>query len=213
MKFTVSAKAVAATAIVAGLLAGAGQASATTFLLKDSGLGKTDILNTTGELTGGDSLVKASKTGVAFTDTALFSVKPGEELTSYSVSNLGTAKFGKTVGIGEITGGTAEIFKLVGKKETPVLTSLINLGTVLAGKVSSHTDYSNQFVLGPGNYLLKVMSTGIDEVAGQGNAKFSVELQGTAVPEPATWGVMLMGFGAIGAAMRGARRKQALAAA
>jgi hypothetical protein len=32
------------------------------------------------------------------------------------------------------------------------------------------------------------------------------------VPEPATWAMMLVGFGGLGAAMRGARRKQAVAA-
>ncbi len=34
-----------------------------------------------------------------------------------------------------------------------------------------------------------------------------------AVPEPATWAVMLLGFGGIGASMRSARRKQAAATA
>jgi hypothetical protein len=47
-------------------------------------------------------------------------------------------------------------------------------------------------------------------VPSQKNAKFSVELQGTAVPEPATWAVMLGGFSAIGASMR---RRRAMAAA
>jgi hypothetical protein len=30
----------------------------------------------------------------------------------------------------------------------------------------------------------------------------------SAVPEPATWGVMLVGFGGLGVAMRSSRRKQ-----
>lgn len=41
-----------------------------------------------------------------------------------------------------------------------------------------------------------------------GNGTFTPSLS-TAVPEPATWAVMLVGFGAVGAAMRGARRKPA----
>ncbi len=41
-----------------------------------------------------------------------------------------------------------------------------------------------------------------------GNGTFTPSLGG-AVPEPATWAVMLVGFGAVGAAMRGSRRKAA----
>ena len=33
----------------------------------------------------------------------------------------------------------------------------------------------------------------------------------SAVPEPATWAMMIMGFGGVGAAVRASRRKQALA--
>ena len=200
-------KFLAAAVVGAALLSGASQASAATFLFKDTGVGATNVLNTTGELTGGNSKVAASKTGVAFTDTALFSVSPGEELTSYSVSNLGTSK------IAQISGGTAEIFQIVGMNDVPILASLIHLSVAPAGVVSSHTDFSDgDFLLGPGSYLVKVISTGIDAVKTQGNAKYSVTLQGTAVPEPATWAVMLAGFGAIGASMRN-RRRQALAAA
>ena len=207
MKFSVPAKAMAAAAIGAALLASASHASAATFLLKDTGLGITDVLNTTGELTGGDSAVKASSAGKAFIDTALFSVKPGEELTSYSLTNLGTSK------IAEISGGTMEIFQVVGMTDVPVLTSLTTIVTAPASVVSQQTSYSGQFDLGPGNYLLKIISSGVDAVKTQGNAKYSVELQGAAVPEPATWAVMLAGFGAIGASMRAGRRRQAAATA
>jgi hypothetical protein len=88
MKFSVPAKATAVAVMGVALLASASGASATSFLLKDTGTGLTDVLNTTGELTGGDSTVKASSAGKAFIDTALFSVTPGEELTSYSLTNL-----------------------------------------------------------------------------------------------------------------------------
>jgi len=53
----------------------------------------------------------------------------------------------------------------------------------------------------------------VDTVTGQKVAKYSVELQGAAVPEPATWAAMLVGFGAIGASMRGARRRRTAATA
>jgi len=207
MKFSVPAKAMAAAAIGAALLASANTASATAFLLKDTGTGATDILNTTGELTGGDSAVKASTAGKAFVDTALFSVTPGEELTSYSLTNLGTSK------IAEISGGTMEIFQVVGLVDTPVLASLTTIVTAPASVVSQQTSYSGQFDLGPGNYLVKVISSGVDAVKGQGNAKFSLALQGAAVPEPATWAVMLVGFGSIGVSMRNTRRKRVAATA
>lgn len=197
----------AAAAIVAALSASASGASATTFILKDTGAGSTDVLNTTGELTGGDSTVKASSVGKAFIDTALFSVMPGEELTSYSLTNLGTPK------IAQVSGGTMEIYQIVGVTDIPVPVSLTTIVTAPANAISSATSFSSDFDLGPGNYLLKIVSNGFDAVKTQSNATFSVELQGSVVPEPATWAVMLAGFGAIGASVRGARRRQAAATA
>jgi hypothetical protein len=55
-------------AVGAILLLGASSALAATVLPKDTGLGATDILNTTGELTGGDAKVAASAAGGAFED-------------------------------------------------------------------------------------------------------------------------------------------------
>ncbi len=139
----VTARAIAA-AIGAALLVGAGGASATTFMLKDTGVGSTDILNTTGELTGGDSAVAASSAGAAFVDTALFTISPGEELTSYSLTTLGTPK------IGEISGGTMEIFQVVGATEIPVLATLTTILTAPAHTISSQTSFSSDFNLGAG---------------------------------------------------------------
>jgi hypothetical protein len=190
--------------LLAGIAAGmalamaASGASATTFLLKDTGLGTTDVLNTTGELTGGDAHVAASAAGISFTDTAVFTIAPGELLTSYSVTSNATST------IANISGGTAEIFTSGG---VAIPASLVTIDTVTPGVVTKFTDFSDQFDLGPGSYYIQIVSSGLKTAAAQGNAKFSVELQGVAVPEPATWGVMLMGFGAIGAAMRHSRRR------
>jgi hypothetical protein len=60
-----------------------------------------------------------------------------------------------------------------------------------------------------GSYFVQVTGK---EISATGEAPSGTVLT-TAVPEPATWGVMLVGFGAIGASMRGARRRQAALAA
>jgi len=190
----------ACAALVAASLA-TGQASAATFLLKDTGAGTTDILNTTDELTGGDAAVAASAAGIAFVDTAVFTISPGELLTSYSVTSNATSK------IAAISGGTAELFTA---DNVAVAGSLVNLDTASAGH-AQFTDFSDIVDLGPGSYYIKIISSGLKTAATQGNAKFSVAIQGAAVPEPATWAVMLGGFGAIGASLRSRRQKAVLA--
>jgi hypothetical protein len=196
-------------ALGAAFLLTAGSASATTFLLHDTGTGLTDILNTTGELTGGDAKVPASFTGTAFTDISYFTIAPGELLTSYDVTTQATVT-PTGGGNGIISGGSAEIYQISGMTHTPIAASLINLASAPPNQLST---FSNSFDLGPGSYFVQINSFGLD-VAGQKSgvaAKYSVELQGTAVPEPATWAAMLVGFGAIGVSMRSARRKRAAA--
>jgi len=56
------------------------------------------------------------------------------------------------------------------------------------------------FGLGAGTYTLHLEGTSSGQGAFGGNVAF------TAVPEPATWGMMLLGFGAVGLAMRRRRR-------
>ena len=60
------------------------------------------------------------------------------------------------------------------------------------------------FNLGAGTYTLHLEGTSRGQGAFGGNVAF------TAVPEPATWGMMLLGFGAVGFAMR--RRRYRLIA-
>jgi hypothetical protein len=63
-------------------------------------------------------------------------------------------------------------------------------------------DYSlNTGSLGAGSYTLTFI--------GNGSGSFGGNVSFSAVPEPATWGMMLLGFGAIGFAMR-RRRSSAL---
>jgi len=56
------------------------------------------------------------------------------------------------------------------------------------------------FALDAGTYTLHLEGTSTGQGAFGGNVAF------TAVPEPATWGMMLLGFGAVGFAMRRRRR-------
>jgi hypothetical protein len=53
-----------------------------------------------------------------------------------------------------------------------------------------------------------ILSVSTGSYAGVGPA-LGFNIVGAAVPEPATWAIMLAGFGGLGAAMRGSRRKQA----
>lgn len=41
-----------------------------------------------------------------------------------------------------------------------------------------------------------------------GGDSFTLAAVGNAVPEPATWAMLILGFGAVGGALRGAKRKQ-----
>jgi len=88
--------------------------------------------------------------------------------------------------------------------------------TYTLNPTSPSTKLFNSFV-GTGLYNFVVDATGASIVKGTGNfaSSISTEAQGivtvdynyTAVPEPATWAVMLVGFGGMGVAMRSRRRQ------
>ena len=67
-------------------------------------------------------------------------------------------------------------------------------------------DYSLNALLDAGTYTLTIEGTRGTTGSFGGNVAFTAQ----AVPEPATWGMMLMGFGVVGFAMR-RRRQPALA--
>jgi hypothetical protein len=48
-------------------------------------------------------------------------------------------------------------------------------------------------------------------IAGTGTGAFTGNVTISAAPEPGTWGMMILGFGAVGMAMRGRRRRTVLA--
>jgi hypothetical protein len=88
------------------------------------------------------------------------------------------------------------------------------------GGVSFTTDTGGEFNLGLGGGGLYglVLNSAVQNPVGYGNGGFdnpgsvNISMSVTGVPEPATWAVMLLGFGGIGAAMRSARRRQAVLA-
>ncbi|CAN7462522.1 PEPxxWA-CTERM sorting domain-containing protein [Phenylobacterium sp. LjRoot164] len=77
------------------------------------------------------------------------------------------------------------------------------------GTAWSDLGYSRlSYLVGPGSYSFTITGDG----AGGVPAGFAVRLDSVAaVPEPATWAMMILGFGAAGVAIRGSRRRLAVA--
>jgi hypothetical protein len=133
------ARSVLALGTAALTLCAVGGASAATILLKDTGAGTTSILNTTGELTGGDAAVVASKAGVSFLDVGFFSIQGDPLLTSFSVISQGTSK------IAEISGGEAGLYERVGSVYDLMPSTVINLQTAPPSVVSQLASFSGAF--------------------------------------------------------------------
>jgi len=191
MKMKISAKIAAAT-VGAALMFAAGSASATVYLLGD--------LNSSAPLS--KSVVdKPSKSGVV-SDQFEFTVGPAALLT-YGQLEVTLNKQSSV-----LTGGYIQLEKLVKGTYVPIL-SPVDTYTPIGAQTGSYTIATNTADLGAGQYLLDVESKDLSKKLG---VNYTVGIFGSAVPEPATWAVMLFGFGAIGATMRNARRQQALAA-
>ena len=60
-------------------------------------------------------------------------------------------------------------------------------------------------LLGPGSYSVWIQETG------SGSANYGFNFRLAAVPEPATWAMMIVGFGLVGGAMRSAKQRRKLA--
>jgi hypothetical protein len=73
-------------------------------------------------------------------------------------------------------------------------------GQMLVGPISGN--------LGVGDYLFTFTGTSPSPYGGASTGSLTFN---AAVPEPGTWAMMLLGFGAIGMVMRGRRRRPALA--
>ena len=118
--------------------------------------------------------------------------------------------------------GTHDLFgfdlTLGGEPSQIDVTVTTNLGSYLFSDVqptyNTGTFSFEGFQAGPGEYF-----TGFNIVADAGSyslpltTDFELGTAGGAVPEPATWAMMLVGVGAIGSSIRASRRKQVSAAA
>jgi len=87
---------------------------------------------------------------------------------------------------------------------------LSDLGDGNWGSLNSWTASSSDFVAGTNTLQLEITDTDYSLEGGRLEGILTIPTAG--IPEPATWAMMLVGFGALGATMR-SRRKQALATA
>ncbi len=75
---------------------------------------------------------------------------------------------------------------------------------------STNGSFSLTFASSPSNISLGNFVVRYQSLQGAGDAGSGVGISVAAVPEPATWAMMLIGFGAMGASLRRNRRKQTL---
>ena len=73
---------------------------------------------------------------------------------------------------------------------------------------TANTYAISNLMLGVGSYTVNLVGTANTDAAFQGTVKFNLA---GGVPEPATWGLMLLGFGLMGSSMRRRRARTAVA--
>jgi hypothetical protein len=83
--------------------------------------------------------------------------------------------------------------------------------TTLPGNSGTSDSYLSTLgqTLAPGSYIVAFLQQD-DDFGATANSGAILQTGGGGVPEPTTWAMMLVGFGAAGAAMRRSRRKQSL---
>lgn len=162
------------------------------------------------QIIGGSTTVQTSSIdqgvnnsfAISFSDTQL--ANPFNELVTFTTDVAGMLNI-----LVSTVGGTAEnnvtfsnIFLTGSGLPTP---NGVPLSQVLFDP--NDTFVRNMIAVGPGTYTLNIQGTpGTQNGSLSGNVAFSAI---AAVPEPGTWAMMLLGFGAIGFSMRRTRRHTA----
>ena len=154
-------------------------------------------LNITGPSgTFGDNSVTCANNGVScsFNRTFTFTTPTGYNLSSSDISSV-------------LTGNN----QATNLDFTSVTLNGVNFNILSTG-IQEFRNLLNQTLIAGGTNTLLVSGTvGAEGSSSPANASFSGNLsfanQVAAVPEPATWGLMVVGFGMIGAAARGRKTK------
>jgi len=149
----------------------------------ENGLGLTDDPSLDNEITG-TNFVQIDVTGV-----------PGFLTDAYSFTMGSTTSLEEWAVYGSNTAGALGSLLLTGTDEAPASHNL-----------TSGFKYYDFKALGT------LCAAGSVDICGSGNVLVHTFTAVTAVPEPATWAMMLLGVAGIGAAMRTARRRESQAA-
>jgi len=197
--------------LAAAMMLAAGGASATTYI--------GDLATAPGNQLLYGTVDKVAKSGVV-DDIYNFSVSSGIFLTSMDLINsLKENTKGMVTGGELFTSGSISLFSAPGATGTQLLTGAFVSGTDTVGQPQI-TGNAGSYLLTAGSYSIEIMGHALPysfnpKVKGSYNntLTYAGSVVGVAVPEPATWAVMFLGFGAIGASMRNTRRRQAAATA
>lgn len=182
-------------------------------------------------------LIGASALGLASAANATLIISSASGITvagpnttdniNYSFGYTGsgtTSPFTNTVQWMNTLGGTygitlSTVATAIGASNDVDITAAFVTGTGINSPISLGTDFNNgviedyslsNLMLGAGTYTLTIEGTRIDNGSYGGNVAFQFVNAG--VPEPATWALMLLGFGAVGWQLR-RRRHMVLAQA
>jgi hypothetical protein len=163
------------------------------------------------EIIGGSTTVQTSSLDaglnnsftIGFSDSNL--ANPFNELVTFTTDVAGMLNIlVGTVGASSENNVTFSNIFLTG-------TNLPNPGGVPLSQVlfdPNDTFVRNDIMVGPGTYTLNIQGTpGTQNGSLSGNVAFTAA---AAVPEPGTWAMMLLGFGAIGFSMRRRRTQQSV---